>query len=147
LYALLLAFMASMLGLVLSDNIFAIFVFWELTSITSYLLIGFDHHRAEARQAALQALLITGGGGLVLLAGMVLLGLVAQDLGLAGDAAFQISSLVAADVRLTDHPLYLGVLGLVLVGALTKSAQFPFHFWLPGAMEAPTPVSAYLHSA
>jgi len=147
LYALLLAFMASMLGLVLSDNIFAMFVFWELTSVTSYLLIGFDHHRPEARNAALQALLVTGGGGLALLAGLVLIGLAAQDLGVSGDDAFQISSLATADVRLQDHPLYLGTLVLVLAGAFTKSAQFPFHFWLPGAMEAPTPVSAYLHSA
>jgi len=147
LYALLLTFMASMLGVVLADNVFAMFLFWELTSISSYLLIGFDHQRREARDVALQALLITGGGGLALLAGLVLLGLAAHDLGLSGDAAFQISSLAAADVRLPDHPLYLGVLLLVLVGAFTKSAQFPFHFWLPGAMEAPTPVSAYLHSA
>ena len=147
LYALLLAFMGSMLGVVLSDNLLAVFVFWELTSITSYLLIGFDHERPAARYAALQALLITGGGGLVLMVGVLLMGLAAQDLGMSGDAAFSISGLVDADVRLQDHPLYLGMLGLVLVGALTKSAQFPFHFWLPGAMEAPTPVSAYLHSA
>jgi multicomponent Na+:H+ antiporter subunit A len=139
LYAYLLLFMASMLGLVLADNVLTLFVFWELTSISSYLLIGFDHDRAEARSAALQALLVTGGGGLALLAGLLLLGEAAGSLRLSDMVAR------AADVR--AHALYLPILLLILLGAFTKSAQFPFHFWLPAAMEAPTAVSAYLHSA
>jgi multicomponent Na+:H+ antiporter subunit A len=139
LYAFLLMFMASMLGLVLSDNVLALFVFWELTSISSYLLIGFDHERREARAAALQALLVTGGGGLALLAGLLLLG--------QAGGSLELSTLLAQADRLRSHPLYVLVLVLILLGAFTKSAQFPFHFWLPGAMEAPTPVSAYLHSA
>jgi multicomponent Na+:H+ antiporter subunit A len=139
LYAFLLLFMGSMLGLVLADNLILLFVFWELTSITSFLLIGFDHEREEARTAALQALLVTGGGGLALLAGMLLIGSIA--------GTFDIPSVLASGPEITAHPLYLTALLLVLAGALTKSAQFPFHFWLPSAMEAPTPVSAYLHSA
>lgn len=138
-YAFLMIFMASMLGVVLADNLAAVFIFWELTSISSYLLIGFEHEREEARNAALQALLITGGGGLALLAGLVIMGQVG--------GTWQISALNALEGQLRDHPLYLSMLLLVLVGAFTKSAQAPFHFWLPGAMEAPTPVSAYLHSA
>ncbi len=137
-YAFLLMFMASMLGLVLSANLLALFVFWELTSLSSYLLIGFDQSRPRARASALQALLVTGGGGLALMAGLLLL----------GDAAgsFEIVSLQSqADLR--SHALYMPAVLLILVGAFTKSAQFPFHFWLPAAMEAPTPVSAYLHSA
>ncbi len=147
LYALLLAFMASMLGVVLSDNLIAIFVFWELTSITSYLLIGFDHERPAARAAALQALIITGGGGLALLAGFVLLAQVGIAAGLSLTEAQEVSAWVSAGVSAGESPLYGAILVLVLLGAFTKSAQFPFHFWLPGAMEAPTPVSAYLHSA
>ena len=139
LFAFLLMFMSSMLGLVLADNLLALFVFWELTSISSYLLIGFHHERAEARAAALQALLDTGGGGLALLAGLLLLAQVggSQD----------ISALLAEAERIHAHALYWPILLLILAGAVTKSAQFPFHFWLPAAMEAPTPVSAYLHSA
>ena len=139
LYVYLLMFMASMLGLVLADNVLALFVFWELTSISSYLLIGFDHERPRARAAALQALLVTGGGGLALLAGLLLLG--------QAGGSLELSTLLTQGDLLRSHPLYLAILLLVLAGAFTKSAQFPFHFWLPGAMEAPTPISAYLHSA
>ncbi|MCS7222068.1 MAG: Na(+)/H(+) antiporter subunit A, partial [Anaerolineae bacterium] len=138
-YVIVLMFMASMLGLVLAGNLITLFVFWELTSLTSYLLIGFDHEREQARAAALQALLVTGGGGLALLAGLVLLGQVGGSLELA--------SLLENGTLVRDHPLYLPILVLILLGAFTKSAQAPFHFWLPNAMEAPTPVSAYLHSA
>jgi multicomponent Na+:H+ antiporter subunit A len=138
-YAFLLLFMAVMLGLVLADNLFTLFVFWELTSISSYLLIGFLHQREESRAAATQALLVTGGGGLALLAGLILLGM-------AG-GSFELSTLEGQGDRLRDNPLYLPILLLILTGAFTKSAQVPFHFWLPAAMEAPTPVSAYLHSA
>jgi multicomponent Na+:H+ antiporter subunit A len=137
----LLSFMGSMLGLVLSDNLITLFVFWELTSFTSYLLIGFDHQREAARRAALQALLVTGGGGLALLAGFLLLSSVAGTMSLSElPRAFE-SDLVVG------HALYPAMLLLILAGAMTKSAQFPFHFWLPNAMEAPTPVSAYLHSS
>ncbi len=139
LYAFLLMFMGSMLGLVLADNIITLFVFWELTSLSSYFLIGFDHEREEARAAALQALLVTGGGGLALLAGLLLLSQVGGSL--------EISTLLAQGEIVRANSLYLPILLLVLAGAFTKSAQFPFHFWLPSAMEAPTPVSAYLHSA
>jgi multicomponent Na+:H+ antiporter subunit A len=130
-------FMASMLGLVLSGNLLALFIFWELTSLSSYLLIGFDHTRDTSRAAALQGLLVTVGGGQALLLGFLLLGAVA--------GTFEISQLPGQALR--EHPLYPAMLLLVLAGAFTKSAQFPFHFWLPGAMAAPTPVSAYLHSA
>lgn len=138
-YVFLLMFMASMLGLVLADNLIALFVFWELTSITSYLLIGIDHKSEYARRCALQALLVTAGGGLALLAGLILLGF-------AG-GSFEISELLSEGDAIREHGLYLGILVLVLLGAFTKSAQVPFHFWLPSAMAAPTPVSAYLHSA
>ena len=132
------AFMGSMLGVVLSDNIIALFVFWELTGFTSYLLIGFEHERPEARRAATQALLVTGGGGLALLAAGLLL------VNIAGTPL--LSDMVGRGL-FTSHPLYVGIVALVLLAAFTKSAQFPFHFWLPSAMQAPTPVSAYLHSA
>ncbi|MDQ3938634.1 MAG: putative monovalent cation/H+ antiporter subunit A [Chloroflexota bacterium] len=138
-YAVILVFMASMLGIVLADNLLLLYVFWGLTSISSYLLIGFDHERLTARASALQALLVTVGGELSLLAGFVLLGLIG--------GTFEISALAAQGDAVRGHPLYLPTLGLVLIGALTKSAQFPFHFWLPNAMAAPAPVSAYLHSA
>jgi multicomponent Na+:H+ antiporter subunit A len=138
-YAYLSLFMSSMLGLVLADNLAALFVFWELTSISSYLLIGFDHERPNARAAALQALLVTGAGGLAMLAGFVLLGLAGGSL--------EISELARSGVALREHSHYHAILFLILAGAFTKSAQTPFHFWLPAAMEAPTPVSAYLHSA
>ncbi|MEW6720915.1 MAG: putative monovalent cation/H+ antiporter subunit A [Thermodesulfobacteriota bacterium] len=134
-----LAFMASMLGVVLSDNLLLLFVFWELTSVSSYLLIGFDHEREKARKAALQALLVTGGGGLALLAGFLLLG--------EAGGSLEISEISGRGDVVRGSPLYLPILALVLIGAFTKSAQFPFHFWLPNAMEAPTPASAYLHAA
>lgn len=139
LYAFLLMFMASMLGLVLADNLLLLFIFWELTSISSYLLIGFDHERPAARAAALQALLVTGAGGLALLAGLLMLGQAAGSYSLAG--------LIKQGNTLAAHPLYVPIVVLIVAGAFTKSAQVPFHFWLPSAMEAPTPVSAYLHSA
>jgi multicomponent Na+:H+ antiporter subunit A len=135
----LIAFMAAMLGLVLADNLLLLFIFWELTSVTSYLLIAFDYRRSEARAAALQAFIVTGGGGLALLGGLIMLGL--------EGGSFEIGELLGRGDVVRASALYLPILLLVLVGALTKSAQAPFHFWLPGAMEAPTPVSAYLHSA
>ncbi|MFK0204154.1 putative monovalent cation/H+ antiporter subunit A [Agrobacterium sp. NPDC090283] len=135
----LLLFMGAMLGVVVSDSLLMLFVFWELTSITSFLLIGFDHERAASRRAALQALVVTGGGGLLLLAGLIFI----WDI----SGMTQLSLLVRGGDVLRDSPFYLAALLLVLGGAFTKSAQFPFHFWLPNAMEAPTPVSAYLHSA
>ncbi|MCZ7463232.1 putative monovalent cation/H+ antiporter subunit A [Rhizobium rhizogenes] len=135
----LLLFMGAMLGVVVSDSLLMLFVFWELTSITSFLLIGFDHQRAASRRAALQALVVTGGGGLLLLAGLIFI----WDM----SGMTQLSMLVRGGDILRDSPFYLAALLLVLGGAFTKSAQFPFHFWLPNAMEAPTPVSAYLHSA
>ena len=138
-YLFILMFMASMLGVVLSDNLIALFVFWELTSVTSYFLIGFEHDKDTARAAALQALLVTGIGGLALMAGALLMGQIG--------GSFEISALAADSTGLQSHRLYPLVLALVFAGAFTKSAQVPFHFWLPSAMEAPTPVSAYLHSA
>ncbi len=139
LLVLLVLFELAMLGLVLADNLILMFVFWELTTITSFLLVGFDHEKADARDKALQALLVTGAGGLALLAGILLLGAVA--------GTFEASGLPAVADTITGDPLYPAILVLVLLGAFTKSAQFPFHFWLPNAMAAPTPVSAYLHSA
>lgn len=138
-FAFFLLFLVSMLGLVLAHNLILLFVFWELTSLSSYFLIGFQHQREEARTAALQALLVTGLGGLALLAGFVLLALAGGSLELA--------LLMERGQLVRDHILYLPLLLLILGGTFTKSAQFPFHFWLPNAMEAPTPVSAYLHSA
>jgi len=138
-YGYLLLFMGSMLGLVVADNLLLLFVFWEMTSVSSYLLIGFKHQDGEARRAAWQALLITGAGGLALLAGILLLG------GISGDYSLSLLLEEAGPIR--QSPLYLPVLLLVLCGVVTKSAQVPLHFWLPGAMAAPTPVSAYLHSA
>ena len=138
-YVALLAFMAAMLGLVLSDNLITLFVFWELTSLTSFFLVGYKHQYEESRKSALQALLVTGAGGLAMLAGFLLLGQVA--------GTYTISELLTQAEVIQNHALYLPALLLVLLGALTKSAQFPFHFWLPNAMAAPTPVSAYLHSA
>ncbi len=132
-------FMTSMLGVVLADNMLLLFLFWELTSISSFLLIGFNHHEASSRSSALKALLVTGAGGLALLAGMLLLGSVT--------GSFEISSFYAMNDFITSHPHYPAIVALILVGAFTKSAQFPFHFWLPDAMAAPSPVSAYLHSA
>ncbi|MFU8893294.1 MAG: hydrogen gas-evolving membrane-bound hydrogenase subunit E [Luteolibacter sp.] len=136
---LLMLFMASMLGVVLADGLILLFIFWELTSITSYLLIGFNHENATARKKALQALIVTGGGGLALLAGIVMTGLATGEWTLTG--------VLATGDLLRGHAWYPWILGLVLGGCFTKSAQFPFHFWLPNAMAGPTPVSAYLHSA
>ncbi|MGM0984445.1 MAG: putative monovalent cation/H+ antiporter subunit A [Pseudomonadota bacterium] len=133
------AFMMSMLGLVLADNLVTLFVFWELTSVTSYLLIGFNHSDLAARKAALQGLLVTAGGGLALLAGFAMLAV-------AGDS-WSLAELTGRGELLREHALYTPLLICILIGAFTKSAQFPFHFWLPNAMAAPTPVSAYLHSA
>lgn len=138
-YGLLTAFMVSMLGLVLVDNLLALFVFWELTTLTSYLLIGFEHHLESARFNARQALLTTGAGGLAMLAGILML----AEMGGSSD----ISHLVTRADQLRQHPLYLPTLACIFAGALTKSAQYPFHFWLPNAMSAPTPISAFLHSA
>jgi len=138
-FSFILMFSFAMLGLVVSDNLLMLFVYWELTSITSFLLIGFDHGRAASRRGALQALLVTGGGGLALLAGLLMLSI------MTGETT--VSGLIAkADIVLI-HPWLTTALILALIGAFTKSAQFPFHFWLPNAMEAPTPVSAFLHSA
>ena len=138
-YASLFAFMGSMLGVALSDNVLTLFVFWELTGFTSFLLIGFEHDREDARSAALQALIVTGGGGLALLAAGVLL----IDI----TATASLSAMAASGASVAAHPIYAIVTLLVLGAAFTKSAQVPFHFWLPNAMAAPTPVSAYLHSA
>jgi multicomponent Na+:H+ antiporter subunit A len=138
-YAWLLVFMGSMLGLALAENMLLLFVFWELTSISSYMLIGFEHERETARAAAQQAFLITAGGGLALLAGLLLLGQVGGTL--------ELSALLGQGDVIRASPFYFPALVLILLAAFTKSAQFPFHFWLPNAMEAPTPVSAYLHSA
>ncbi len=138
-YSFMFLFMGAMLGLVLADNLITLFIYWELTSITSFLLIGFDHTREASRRAALQALLVTGGGGLSLLAGFVL---ITHVTGIT-----EMSALLAAPGGLQDNAHYLPIFLLILGGAFSKSAQFPLHFWLPNAMEAPTPVSAYLHSA
>jgi len=124
---------------VLADDLIALFVFWELTTITSYLLIGFGHETEKGRRSALQALFVTGFGALAMLAGFILLGNAA--------GTFRISEIIPQAGAIVAHPHYLAILILVLLGALTKSAQFPFHFWLPNAMAAPTPVSAFLHSA
>ncbi len=139
LYMLLLLFMFAMIGLVLADDLLLLFVFWELTGISSYFLIGFESERAEARAAALQALLITGTGALAMLAGFILIGSIS--------GTFSISGLLASKPDLVAHGMYPAALLLIVAGAASKSAQVPIHFWLPGAMEAPTPVSAYLHSA
>lgn len=138
-YTYILAFMAAMLGTVLAGDLITLFLFWELTGICSFLLIGFDHERKESRRAALQALLVTGAGGLALLAGLILLGLAA--------GSSELATVLNSGEQIRSHSHYLPILLLILAGAFTKSAQFPFHFWLPGAMAAPTPVSAYLHSA
>jgi len=138
-FAFILAFMGAMLGLVLADSLLALFLFWELTSVTSFLLIGFDHARQAARRAAIQALVITNIGGMALLAGAVL---VHQLTG-----SWEMSAVRAMGQGLQEHALYGLVLSLFVVAAFTKSAQVPLHFWLPNAMEAPTPVSAFLHSA
>ncbi|SDJ14704.1 monovalent cation/H+ antiporter subunit A [Pseudomonas abietaniphila] len=134
-----LAFMGAMLGLVMSGNLIQIVFFWELTSVFSFLLIGYWHHRADARRGAYIALMVTGAGGLALLVGVMLLGHVV--------GSYDLDRVLASGDAIRAHALYPVLLTLILIGALSKSAQFPFHFWLPHAMAAPTPVSAYLHSA
>lgn len=130
-------FALSMLGLVLADDAITLFLFWEGTTLTSFLLVGFDHHLAKARRNAVQALLVTGLGGLALLVGLVMAH--------AETGSWRLSEWNEAG--LTGMSLYPGIVLCILIGCMTKSAQFPFHFWLPNAMAAPTPVSAYLHSA
>lgn len=134
-----LAFMGAMAGVVLSGNIIQLAFFWELTSLFSFLLIGYWHHRRDARRGARMALTVTGTGGLCMLGGMLLIGHIV--------GSYDLDHVLAAGQQVRSHPQYLVALCLVLLGAFTKSAQFPFHFWLPQAMAAPTPVSAYLHSA
>ena len=138
-YVQLLSFMGAMLGLVVADNVYLFFIFFELTSLTSYLLIGFYHQDEDSRVAARKALVVTGGGGLALLGGLVLLTQVTGTL--------EFSEMLGMGALVQGHPYYLAIFILVCAGAFTKSAQFPFHFWLPAAMAGPTPVSAYLHSA
>ena len=138
-YSCLMLFMGSMLGIVLSENLIQLLIFWELTSLSSFLLISYWQHREEARQGARMALAVTGLGGFALLGGFLLLGHIV--------GSYALSDVFAAGDLIRGHPLYVPTLLLILLGAFTKSAQFPFHFWLPHAMAAPTPVSAYLHSA
>ncbi len=132
-------FMSAMLGVVLSDNVLSLFIFWELTSISSFFLIGFNNHDPASRKSALTALGITGFGGLALLAALLLTGTI--------HGTYSIAEMLQSGIISSEHPWYIGILILVFLAAFTKSAQFPFHFWLPGAMKAPTPVSTYLHSA
>ncbi len=139
LFSLLILFMTSMVGLVAADNLLLLFIFWEGTSVASYLLIGLKHEEEKARKSALAALLVTGTGGLALLAGLLLLG--------GFDLGTRLSDLPLRAAEIKDGPFYAAIVVLVLLGAFTKSAQWPFSFWLPAAMVAPTPVSAYLHSA
>ncbi|MGO4389942.1 monovalent cation/H+ antiporter subunit A [Variovorax sp. M-6] len=134
-----LAFMGAMMGVVLSGNLIQMVMFWELTSLFSFLLIGYWHHRRDARRGASMALTVTAAGGLCLLAGVLILGRIV--------GSYDLDLVLASGDEIRAHSLYPVVLVLVLLGAFTKSAQFPFHFWLPRAMAAPTPVSAYLHSA
>ncbi|MGL6208545.1 MAG: proton-conducting transporter membrane subunit, partial [Paracoccaceae bacterium] len=138
-FSYILLFQGSMLGIVLSDNILLLAVFWELTSLSSFLLIGFWNHLPEGRRGARMALAVTGAGGLALLAGLLILGQIA--------GSYELSVILTKGAQIQASPLYLPALVLVLLGAFTKSAQVPFQFWLPKAMAAPTPVSAYLHSA
>ena len=134
-----LAFMGSMLGVVLAGNLIQLVFFWELTSLFSFLLIGYWHHNANARDGARMALTVTAAGGLALFAGVLMLGHIT--------GSYELDRVLASGNRIRAHALYVPTLLLILVGAFSKSAQFPFHFWLPHAMAAPTPVSAYLHSA
>lgn len=139
LYVLLMLFMAAMLGISLSNNLILLLIFWELTSISSFLLVGYWSNYDAAQRGSRMALTITGMGGLCMLGGFVLL---AQITG-----TYQIDQILLMSEQIQQHALFVPVLLLILIGAFTKSAQFPFHFWLPNAMAAPTPVSAYLHSA
>ncbi|MCG3055814.1 NAD(P)H-quinone oxidoreductase subunit F, partial [Escherichia coli] len=136
-YVYLLMFMGAMLGVVLSDNLIVLYSFWELTSLSSFLLIGYWYQREKSRYGAQKSMLITVFGGLALLAGIVLLSI--------PSGTFSIREIVANLDVVTSSSLFIPAMILVLLGAFTKSAQFPFHIWLPDAMEAPTPVSAYLH--
>jgi len=138
-YMYILLFMGAMFGVVLSDNLLALYMFWEITSISSFLLIGYWHESVESRQGALKSMLVTVTGGFALLSGIVLLGI-------AGES-FSLQTLVLERSRVQAHPYYPAIVLLILTAAFSKSAQAPFHLWLPGAMAAPTPVSAYLHSA
>ncbi len=138
-YSYLMLFMGSMLGIVLSENLIQLLIFWELTSLSSFLLISYWQHREDARHGARMALAVTGAGGFALLAGFLLLGHIV--------GSYELSVVLASGDLIRAHPLYVPTLLLILLGVFTKSAQFPFHFWLPHAMAAPTPVSAYLHSA
>ena len=138
-HAFFMLFMGAMLGLVLAGNLLLLATFWELTSLASFLLIGFWAQRSDARRGARLALSITGAGGLALLGGVLLLGHIA--------GSYDLDVVLASGAAIRAHPAYLPMLLLVLLGAFTKSAQFPLHFWLPQAMAAPTPVSAYLYSA
>lgn len=138
-FSFLLAFAGAMQGIVISGNLILLTIFWELTSIFSFLLIGYWHHNAPARDGARMALIITGSGGLCLLIGMLIIGHAA--------GSYDLDIVLASREAIREHEFYVPALILILLGALTKSAQFPFHFWLPNAMAAPTPVSAYLHSA
>jgi multicomponent K+:H+ antiporter subunit A len=138
-FALFLGFMGSMLGVVLAGNLVQLVLFWELTSLFSFLLIGYWHSSSNARDGARMSLIVTGTGGLALFLGVLLLGHIA--------GSYEVDKVLAAGETIRRDPLYLPTLLLILFGAFTKSAQFPFHFWLPRAMAAPTPVSAYLHSA
>ncbi|MCP3025604.1 Na+/H+ antiporter subunit A [Halobacillus sp. A5] len=138
-YVYFLLFMGSMLGVVLSDNVFVLYTFWEFTSLSSFLLIGFWNHREGSRYGALKSMLITVFGGLSLLGGLVYLSVI------TGTSSIQ--EIMSQRELVLNHEFFPLILGLILLGAFTKSAQFPFHIWLPDAMEAPTPVSAYLHSA
>ncbi|OTG72730.1 monovalent cation/H+ antiporter subunit A [Acinetobacter sp. ANC 4169] len=139
LYLLLMLFMASMLGISLSNNLILLLIFWELTSISSFLLVGYWNNYEAAQRGSRMALTITGMGGLAMLGGFILLG---QMTG-----TYQIDQILTMKDQIQHHSLFVPTLLLILTGAFTKSAQFPFHFWLPNAMAAPTPVSAYLHSA
>ena len=138
-YVYLLIFMGGMLGVVFSDNIMVLYLFWEMTSISSFLLIAFWYHRKQSRYGAQKSFLITVGGGFAMLAGFIMLYVMT--------GTFSIREIIASVDDISAHALFIPAMALVLLGAFTKSAQFPFHIWLPDAMEAPTPVSAYLHSA
>lgn len=141
-YAALTAFMGAMLGVALSDDLILLFVFWEITSISSFMLIGFWSEKDFARHGAMTALQVTGLGGLAMMAGFVMVGVITGTFSIT-----ELSTQTALQAKLTSSPLFVAALLLILVGAFTKSAQWPFHFWLPGAMVAPTPVSTYLHAA
>ncbi|WP_239257016.1 Na+/H+ antiporter subunit A [Listeria ilorinensis] len=138
-YAFLMIFMSAMLGVVLSDNLIVLYLFWEMTSISSFLLIGYWYHRERSRYGARKSMMITVFGGLMMLGGFILLHIMTDS--------FSVREIIASGPAITGNPLFVPAMIFILLGAFTKSAQVPFHVWLPDAMEAPTPVSAYLHSA